>query len=90
MSDTFHSDRFGKKVWLTNHAIESMAKRRVTLDEVKTLIEQGTYLPKTDRHGWISHQCDARDDNLICAAIFNGDAVIVKTVMVNWTVRSIP
>ena len=24
MSDAFHSARFGKNVWLTNHAIESV------------------------------------------------------------------
>ena len=66
-----------------------MAKRRVTLDEVKTLIEQSTYLPKADNHGWISHRFDARNDNLICAAVVTGEALIVN-VMVNWTVRSIP
>jgi hypothetical protein len=43
MSETFDSPRFGKKVWLTNHAIESMAKRKVTLAEVKRLIEEGQY-----------------------------------------------
>jgi hypothetical protein len=31
MSESFHSARFGKRVWLTNHAIEAMAKRHVTL-----------------------------------------------------------
>lgn len=43
MSDAFHSARFGKNVWLTNHVIESMAKRNVTLAEVKRLIEEGQY-----------------------------------------------
>lgn len=90
MSDIFHSDRFGKQVWLTNHAIEAMPKRRVTLDEIKALIERGAYLPKADNHGWISHRFEGRNDNLICAAVVTGDAVIVKTVMVNWTVRSNP
>ena len=28
MSESFYSDRFCKKVWLTNHAIEMMAKRK--------------------------------------------------------------
>jgi len=45
MSESFNSDRFNKKVWLTNHAIESMSKRKVTLDEVKRLIEFGDYIP---------------------------------------------
>ena len=43
MSESFYSKRFGKNVWLTNHAIESMAKRKVTLSDVKNLIEQGEY-----------------------------------------------
>jgi hypothetical protein len=51
MSDAFHSARFGKKVWLTNHAIESMAKRNVTLAEVKTLIEEGSYQIPAQSHG---------------------------------------
>lgn len=51
MSDAFHSARFGKKVWLTNHAIESMAKRNVTLAEVKTLIEEGSYQTPAQSHG---------------------------------------
>jgi hypothetical protein len=29
VSESFASKRFGKTVWLTNHAIESMAKRRL-------------------------------------------------------------
>ena len=90
MSAKFQSNRFQKMVWLTNHAIEAMAKRRVTLDEVKALIEQGNYLQKADDHGWISHHFEARNDNLICAAVVTAEAVIVKTVMVNWTVRSMP
>ncbi|WP_156427474.1 DUF4258 domain-containing protein [Thiohalocapsa sp. ML1] len=44
MSEGFQSNRFRKRVWLTNHAIEAMAKRRATLAEVKTLIEQGALL----------------------------------------------
>ena len=87
MSDSFESQRFGKTVWLTNHAIESMAKRRVTLDEVQVLIEQGTLMQKSEGHGWISYRFPMRNDNLICAAIVEAQAVIIKTVMVNWRER---
>jgi hypothetical protein len=87
MSEAFHSNRFAKTVWLTNHAIESMAKRRVALDEVQTLIEQGAFVQKSDGHGWIAYHFGARNDNLVCAAIVNDQSVIVKTVMVNWKQR---
>jgi hypothetical protein len=87
MSEAFFSVRFGKRVWLTNHAIESMAKRRVTLTEVKTLIEQGTFDAKSENQGWIFHRFEDREDNLICAAVVTSQALIIKTVMVNWKVR---
>jgi hypothetical protein len=87
MSEAFDSLRFGKKVWLTNHAIESMAKRNVTLAEVKHLIEEGQYREKEASHGWIFHQFESRRDNLVCAAVANEQAIIVKTVMVNWKER---
>ena len=64
-----------------------MAKRRIRLDEVQTLIELGTLIRKSEGHGWIAHHFDARNDNLIYAAIITDQAVIVKTVMVNWKER---
>ncbi|MBK1718767.1 DUF4258 domain-containing protein [Thiocystis violacea] len=87
MSDVFESARFGKKVWLTNHAIESMAKRNVTLPEVKRLIEEGSYRAQHEPHGWIFHHFESRSDNLVCAAVSTEQAIIVKTVMVNWQQR---
>ncbi len=90
MSETFYSERFGKNLWLTNHAIESMAKRNLTLAEVKRLIEEGEYRTKEASHGWIFHQFESRRDNLVCAAVANEQALIVKTVMVNWKERDKP
>lgn len=87
MSETFESQRFGKKVWLTNHAIESMAKRNVTLAEVKRLIEEGQYRAKEASHGWIFHHFESRQDNLVCAAIATEQAITVKTLMINWKER---
>ena len=36
MSESFYSDKYQKNVWLTNHAIESMAKRQIILPEIKS------------------------------------------------------
>ena len=74
MSESFHSLRFDRKVWLTNHAIESMAKRAITLAEVKRLIEEGDWRARDDRHGWLSLYFPDRDDNLVCAAGVEGKA----------------
>ena len=52
MSESFYSERLGKNVWLTNHAIEAMAKRSITLPEVKVLIELGDYKLVDMSHGW--------------------------------------
>ncbi|MBF0264605.1 MAG: DUF4258 domain-containing protein [Gammaproteobacteria bacterium] len=87
MNEYFFSKRFEKKVWLTNHAIESMNKRGVTLFEVKTLFEKGLYKETETEHGWIHYQFNYRDDNLVCAAITNKDAIIIKTIMINWNLR---
>jgi hypothetical protein len=90
LSEVFDSPRFGKKVWLTNHAIESMAKRNVTLAEVKILVEEDRYEAKEASHGWIFHEFESRHDNLVCVAVATEQAIIVKTVMVNWKERDKP
>jgi len=84
MSESFYSPRFAKNVWLTNHAIESMAKREITLPEVKQLIEKGEIQYKDNKHGWVYFAFTHRNDNLICAAIINEQAIIIKTIMINW------
>ena len=90
MSETFDSPRFGKKVWLTNHAIEWMAKRKVTLAEVNRLIVEGQYRAKEASHGWMFHHFESRRDKLVCAAVATEHTIIVKTVMVNWKERDTP
>ena len=87
MSEYFYSERFGKNVWLTNHAIEAMAKRKITLPEVKTLIELGDYKSVEKAHGWIYYRFPERDDNLVCSAIVDDKAIIIKTVMIRWQLR---
>ena len=87
MSESFHSNRFDKIVWLTNHAIESMAKRQITLPEIKQLIEQGEYRVKEEPHGWIFHHFSTSRDNLNRAEEVEKQAIIIKTVMINWQER---
>ena len=87
MGNSFESVRFSKKVWLTNHAIESMSKRNVTLKEVKSLIESGKYTVDDNLHGWIYYNFPERNDNLVCAAVVNDKSIIVKTIMINWQLR---
>ena len=87
MSESFYSERFGKNVWLTNHAIESMVKRTITLPELKKLMEYGEYSEAKTTHGWIYYEFPERDDNMVCAAIVNEKAIIVKTVMIRWQAR---
>lgn|GEM_PF-183000 len=87
MSEAFHSKRFDKKVWITNHAIESMMKRRVTLDEVKLVVEKGEYRVSDSPHGWIFHHFPEREDNLVCVAVVDQEAIIIKTVMIDWKLR---
>ena len=40
-----------------------------------------------DGHAWVSHHFTTRGDNLVCAAVLVADAVIVKTIMVDWKQR---
>ncbi len=87
MSDSFYCKRFSKKVWLTNHAIESMNKRDVTLFEVKQILENGEYQQTDTEHGWIYFDFEHRTDNLVCVAIIEKESIIIKTVMINWTLR---
>ena len=67
-----------------------MAKRKVTLAEIKHLIEAGQYPAKETSHGWIFHYFESRQDNLVCAAVATEQTIIVKTVMVNWKERENP
>lgn len=81
MSESFYSSR------LTNHAIEAMAKRSITLPEVKVLIESGELKSSEGMHSWIYFDFPERSDNLVCAAIVKDDAIIVKTIMIKWEMR---
>lgn len=82
--DSWFSQRFGKFVHLTHHAVERMRLRGISLDEVMELVEMGDLRYKNSEDLWLYRDFPHRTDNLVCAAAFERQAVIIKTLMVNW------
>jgi len=80
MGESFYSDRFGKNVWLTIHAIEALAKRNITLPVVKRLIEFGHYKSVESNSAWIYYDFPECEDNLVYAAVVDDKAIIIKTI----------
>jgi hypothetical protein len=80
----FFSHRFGKNVWITHHARISMEKRQVDDAMLKRVIEEGEIKYRSDIDLWVFKHIDGRSDNLICAAVVEQEAVVIKTVMINW------
>jgi len=82
-----YSHRFQRNIQLTRHVAERMAKRDVTEGMLYDLIETGDIRHKTATDVWLYKHYLNRNDNLLCAAVILNQAVIVKTVMVNWTLE---
>ena len=61
-----------------------MKKRGVSEAMLLDLIETGELRHATASDFWIFKHYSDRADNLVCAAILLAQAVIVKTVMVDW------
>ncbi len=80
----FFSQRFKKSVWITHHARMSMQRRHVDDATLEQVIEEGNIKHKSAVDMWLFKHIDGRSDNLICAAVIEQDAIIVKTVMINW------
>ena len=80
----FFSKRFGKNVWVTNHARVSMQRRIIDAAMLERVIEEGEIKRRDEVNLWVFHRIKERADNLICAAVVEQAAVVVKTVMVNW------
>ena len=80
----FVSRRFGKNVWMTSHARESMRKREVDAATLEKVIEQGEVRLRDEVNLWIYKVVEGRADNMICAAVVEHEAMVVKTVMINW------
>lgn len=84
----FFSRRFSKHVCLTGHAKTSMLKRAISAEILIEIIESGVIQYKDQNHLWCFRQIEGRLDNLICAALFEADSLIIKTVMINWSLES--
>ncbi len=79
-----YSERFQRNVWITNHARLMMEERSVPELLLLDLLETGNIKEKTARDLWIYKAYPERPDNLVCTAVMKGQAIIIKTVMVNW------
>jgi hypothetical protein len=75
------SQRFGKRVWITRHAERRMTERNITPAEVLDVIETGTSKDRGAGHFLVFKHYPRRQDNLLCVALLESDAIIVKTVM---------
>ena len=80
----FFSERFCKSVWVTNHARERMQRRDIDAATLQRVIEEGEIKRRDEVNLWVFAHIQGRTDNLVCAAVVERDAVVVKTVMVNW------
>lgn len=80
----FFSKRFDKNVWVTKHARESMQRRNIDAAMLERVIEEGEIKRRDKVNLWVFAHIQGRVDNLICAAVDEQAAVVIKTVMVNW------
>jgi len=83
----YFSQRFDRFVRITYHAQKSMKSRQIDHGTLYRLIEEGQIKQRDEVHVWIYLHVEDRMDNLICAAAVMADAVIIKTVMINWTLE---
>lgn len=81
------STRFNRQVILTRHAVQRMAVRNITVNELLAVIDGGDTKYKDETHLWAFAQLAGRTDNLICAVLVLETAVIVKTVMHEFTLE---
>lgn len=80
-----HSTRFNRPVILTRHATQRMAERSITAVELLAVIDTGDTRFKDETHLWAYKHLSGRTDNLICAVLVLETAVVVKTVMHEFT-----
>ncbi len=85
--DVPFSQRFQRSIRLTRHVHERMEKRGITETMLLDLIETGNIRESSPTDVWIFKHYPERNDNLVCAAVILAQAVIVKTVMVDWTLQ---
>jgi len=78
------SHRFERNIRLTHHVHDRMAKRDVSEAMLLDPIETGEVRHKSETEIWIFKRYPERQDTLVCAAVSLTQAVVVKTVMVDW------
>ena len=83
------SARFNKDVIVTNHARERMAERDIDDAALLDVIETGQIRRIDREHLFIFKQIQGRRDNLVCAAAVEEGYLVIKTVLVNWTLREL-
>jgi len=82
-----YSARFAKEIIVTEHARARMADRDIDEPMLADLIETGNLRRIDDKYMFLFKHFSARNDNLVCAAAVEEDRLVVKTVMINWTLR---
>jgi hypothetical protein len=85
-----HSPRFNKDVIVTNHARERMTERGIDDPTLLDVIETGQIKRVDKEHLFVFKRIEGRRDNLVCAAAVEEAYLVVKTVLVNWTLREEP
>ena len=78
------SQHFRRNIRLTHHVRDRMKKRGVSDAMLIDLIETGELRRSSASDFWIFKPYSDRKDNLVCVAVLLAQAVIVKTVMVDW------
>ena len=81
------STRFNRPVILTRHASLRMEERQISESELLLVIDTGETRFKDDTHLWAFKHLTERADNLICAVLVLETAVIVKTVLHEFTLE---
>jgi hypothetical protein len=89
MMTEWYSERFGRFVSLTKHAVDRMKERTISYDLIRELIETGETRYKDEHHVWIYKSFTERDDNLICAAVVLEQKIIIKTIMHRWQLMEV-
>ena len=59
-------------------------RRGVDAPTLEQVIEEGQIKRRGESNLWVFTHIQGRSDNLICAAVVEQTAVVVKTVMINW------
>ncbi len=79
--------RFKRPVILTRHAAQRMSERGISDADLMAVIDTGDTRFKDETHLWAFKHLSGRADNLICAVLVLETALVVKTVMHDFTLE---